>query len=232
MSYFQFFFKNYLRSHRYLREIILIFIFHIFFWGFLYTDKPDDVVWTVFGVLALLLNMVTVPSLFYLEKGNSLYFTLIRPMGRIRFFIAKLLCILAIDFFWILIFTLIYGLRFMDPQYFYALPLRLTLITLLMILSVLMLSLFFSFRTGAVWILMLLIVFGGITDKGALLPVESIAQAYKLLAVLLPPFLEIIYSAVMLNLSSWRWLFLGVGVLQIGFYFYLNYFFIRRKDFI
>jgi len=90
-SYFSFFFKNYFRSHRYLREILLTIIFNVFFWGFLYSDKPEDTIWTVFGVFGLLLTMVTVPSVFYLEKKNSVYFTLVRKSGRRNFFFSKIL---------------------------------------------------------------------------------------------------------------------------------------------
>ncbi|MEJ2636353.1 MAG: hypothetical protein P8184_13820 [Calditrichia bacterium] len=92
-AYFSFFYKNYFRSHRYLREIVLLVIFNVFFWGFLYGPKAEDAIWTVFGVLALLLTMVTTPSVFFLEKDNSLYFALMHPNGRLKFLFSKFLLI-------------------------------------------------------------------------------------------------------------------------------------------
>lgn len=231
-AYFFFFLKNYLRSHRYLREIVLIFIFHIFFWGFLNTDKPEDSVWTVFGVLCLLLNMVTVPSIFFLEKGNSLFFSLVRPFGRLNFFLSKLLLILIIDLSWIGLFTVIYGIRFFDANYFLLLFPRLGLITLLMLLSISILSLSFSYKPWIVWVLMLLIVFGGILNKSTLFPPHSIKESYALVFLILPPILEIIFSAVNFKLITSYLLFLLIAVGQIGFYLFLNIKFIMRKDFV
>jgi hypothetical protein len=231
-TYVSFFFKNYFRSHRYLREILTILIFHIFFWGFLYTDKPDDMIWSVLAVLGILLNMVTVSSLFFFEKGNSLYFPLVRPGGRVKFLLSKILLIISIDLFWVLLFSLIYGLRFLEGSYFLQLPLRLLLMTLLLILSTSILSLSFSYKIWTVWIVMLLIVFGGILNKSALFPIQSFSQSYVLLTFLLPPLLEIIYSAVTLEFPFWRNLFLLTSLLQIGFYLWLNIQLIQKKDFI
>ena len=230
--YYSFFLKNYLRSHRYLREIVAILIFHIFFFGFLYTDKPDDMIWSVFAVLGLLLNMVTVPSVFLLEKGNSLHFPLIRPNGRQYFFLSKILLILSIDLVWIILFSLFYGLRFLEGSYFIYLPLRLLFLSFLLLLSTFILSMTFTYRTWVVWIVMLLIIFGGIVNKSALFPIQSCQQIYALLTFLLPPFLEIIYSAVTLEFPFWRCLFLGVVLLQTGSYFWLNLRLIQKKDFI
>ncbi|MCK5455146.1 MAG: hypothetical protein KAJ16_12325 [Calditrichia bacterium] len=231
-TYLNFFFKSYIRSHRYLREIILILIFHIFFWGFLNTETPDDMVWTVFGVLALLLNMVTVPSLFYLEKGNSLYFTLVHQSGRAWYYISKLVLILCIDFFWIFLFALIYGLRFLELQYFVLLPFRLLLLILLMSLSVLILSLSFSYRPWIAWVLLILIVFGGILNKIALFPIKSFSELYVILSFLLPPLLEIIYGTATLQFDVWRGIFIFIALTQIVIYFYINFRLIMKKDFL
>ena len=231
-TYLNFFFKNYIRSHRYLREIILILIFHIFFWGFLNTDTTDDMIWTVFGVLALLLNMVTVPSLFYMEKGNSLYFTLAHQSGRVWYFISKLLLILCIDFFWISLFSLIYGLRFLELDYFFALPFRLLLMILLMLLSILILIFSFSYRPWIAWLLLLLIVFGGILNKSVLFPIKSLSELYLTLSFLLPPLLEIIYGTVTLEFNFWQGIFIFIALIQILIYFYINFRLIMKRDFL
>lgn len=198
----------------------------------MYTDKPDDMIWSVLAVLGILLNMVTVSSLFFFEKGNSLYFPLVRPGGRINFLFSKILLILSIDLFWIMLFSLIYGLRFLDGSYFLYLPLRLLFMSVLLILSTSILSLSFSYKTWMVWIVMLLIVFGGILNKSALFPVQSLSQGYVLLTFLLPPFLEIIYGVVTLEFPFWRLLFLMTALLQAGLYLWLNVHLIQKKDFI
>jgi len=231
-SYFSFFFKNYFRSHRYLREILLTIIFNVFFWGFLYSDKPEDTIWTVFGVFGLLLTMVTVPSVFYLEKKNSVYFTLVRKSGRRNFFFSKILLIFIIDFILLAVFTLLYGLRFLNAQYFLLLSPRLLLISILLILSILILSLSFSYKPWIVWLIIFLIVFGGILNKAALLPLESLKEFYKLIAFFLPPFLEIIYTAVTLDFNVWHTIFIIVALIHIIFYLFLNEWLIQRKDFI
>lgn len=229
-TYLNFFFKNYLRSHRYLREIILILIFHIFFWGFLYSETADDMIWTVFGVLAILLNMVTVSSLFYFEKGNSLYFALAHQKGRLWYYLSKLILILCIDFFWIFLFALIYGLRFLELQYFMVLPIRLLLLVLLMSLTVLILSLSFSYRPWIAWVLLILIVFGGILNKIALFPIKSFSEIYVSLSFLLPPLQEIIYGAATLEFDFWRNIFIFIALTQILIYFYINLRLLMKKD--
>ncbi len=229
-AYLNYFFKNYWRSHRYLREVVLIVIFHIFFWGFLYGERPEDPIWTVLGVLALVLNLVTVPSLFYLEKGNALQFPLVRPEGRRRFFVAKFLLIFLIDFFWVALFSLIYGFRFLDPGYFLLLFPRLAIIALLLLLSTALLSLSFSYRPWIAWLLIFLVVFGSIINKIALFPLHSWKEIEALLVFLLPPFLELIFAAVNIRLSFWQIVFLMVAVLQFLFYFYVNLKLMLRKD--
>ena len=228
--YLNYFFKNYWRSHRYLREIVLILIFHVFFWGFLYGEKPEDPVWTVLGVLAIVLNLVTVPSLFYLEKGNALQFPLVHPNGRRHFFVAKFLLIFLIDFFWVALFSLVYGLRFLDAGYFLWLLPRLAIVALLLLLSTSLLSLSFTYRPWIAWLLILLVVFGGILNKAALFPVQSWKEVYALLVFLLPPFLELIFTAVRIDFNFWQIVFLVVAVLQIVFYFYVNLRLMYRKD--
>ncbi len=230
-AHFSFYFRNYLRSHRYLREIVVILIFHVFFWGFLYSAKPDDAVWTVFGVLGIILNMVTVPSVFFLEKGNSLYFGLVRPAGRLHFFFAKILLIFLIDFFWIVLFTFIYGIRFLDGHYFLLWIPRLAFTAYLLILSISILSISFTYKPWTAWVLFALLIFGGILNKSVLFP-PSLRDAYVLFTVILPPVLEIIYSAWTLQFPLWRILFLLIAGVQIGFYFYLNAKLILRRDFI
>lgn len=231
-AYFSFYFKNYIRSHRYVRELVLILIFNIFFWGFLYGDQPENAVWTVFGVLSLLLNMTTVPSLFYLEKGNSLSFGLIRPAGRLYYLFSKILLILLIDLFWVLLFSLLYGLRFMDGNYFVLFLPRFLLIALLQILSISILTLTFTAKPAIAWLLLILIVFGGILNKSALFPWESLHKSYTLFTFLLPPILEILFTATTLQFPLWRSMFLLVCLVQITLYLWLNTRLILRKDFL
>ncbi len=221
-----------MRSHRYLREIVAILIFHIFFWGFLYSEQPENAIWTVFGVLAILLNIITVSSVFMLESGNSLYFSLVKPKGRKSFFYSKLLLIFLIDFFWIVVFSAIYGIRFFDAEYFLMLAPRLILIAVLMILAISILSLSFTYRPWIAFVLIVLIVFGGILNKSALFPIHSVGEGYVLLTVILPPFLELIYSAVTLEFPQWRIVFLIIAVLQCCVYIYLNCKLILQKDFV
>jgi len=230
-----YFAKNYLRSHRYINELVAILIFHIFFWGFLYSDSPDDMVWVSFGVLALILNIFTVPSLFLLEKGNSLYFSLSKECGRSRYFLAKFILIISIDFFWICLFALLYGLRFLTIDYFLMLPLRLLLILLLIILSTLIWNLSFSSRRpiNRIFILagFLLIIFGSIVNKQAGFPIEAFRDSYTVLFLILPPIQELIYSSITLDLFSWRSLFLLIALLQIVIYFIINFRRFQRCDF-
>jgi hypothetical protein len=230
-TYFTFFLKNFFRSHRYLREIVLILIFHVFFWGFLYSDRPEDTVWTVFGVLGMLLSMVTVPSVFYLEKKNSLYFVLVRPRGRFNFLCSKLFLIFLIDFLGVALFAIWYGIRFLDKHYWLLLTPRLGLIAVILIISILLLSLSFSYKPWIAWLLIVLIVFGGIINKSVLFPINSITDLYKLFTFFLPPFLEIIFAAVTLDFPFWRIIFLGIALIQIIVYFNLNHKLIQKKDF-
>jgi hypothetical protein len=230
--YFSYFLKNYIRSHRYLREIVVILIFNVFFWGFLYTSEPENEVWIVFSTLSLLLNFITMPSLFFLEKSNSLHFSIMRTSGRKNFFLSKFLLILTIDFFWISLFTILYGLKFLNLSYFQLLLPRLLIIIFLMILNISIISLFYSYKPWSIWILMLLIIFGSILNKVALFPIQSFSDVYFIFSFLLPPILEIIYSTVTLDFSFWRVIFITIALLQIVIYFFLNLKLISNKDFL
>ncbi len=231
-SFFSYFFKNYKRSYRYFREIIVILIFHIFFWGFLYSQHPENEIWTVFGVFALLLNLVTVPSVFYLEKRNSFYLALSRPNGRLNIFYSKFLLIFLIDFAWVILFTLIYGIRFWDGQYFLLLFPRLGLIAFFLLLSTSLLSLSFTYKPWIAWLLLILLVFGSIVNKTALFPIHSLSESYIFLTLLLPPFLEILMLAVHLKPSFWGVVFLCTGIVQILLYLLLNGKLMMRKNFV
>jgi hypothetical protein len=229
-AYILYYLKNYLRSHRYLRELVLIILFNIIFSGFLYTSKPENMVWTVFGVFGILLTMVSVPSIFFLEKGHSLHFGLIYPNGRRNFFFAKFILILGVDFFWIVLFTGLYGLKFMEADYFKVWILRLLLILLLMSLSLALLSFTFTYRPSISWLILILIVFGGIINKTALFPIHSIKEFYAIFTFLLPPVLEIMYGAVTLEFSFWRIIFLLLALVQLGIYLLINLKFMLKKD--
>ncbi|MFZ0390007.1 MAG: hypothetical protein WAN36_06070, partial [Calditrichia bacterium] len=207
-AHFLFFFRNYIRSHRYIRELIFITLFNIIFSGFLYGTETDEGIWLVFGVFTLLLNMITAPSVFFLEKSTARLFPLIRPKGRRNFLIAKILLIFCIDFFWIALFTLLYGIRFLEAGYFLLLPLRWLLLGIMQCLSILILSLSFTYRAHFAWVILILFVFGSILNKAALFPIEAASQIYHLLSFLLPPFFELIYSTVTLEISAWRLLFI------------------------
>jgi hypothetical protein len=235
-AHLSYFFKNYLRSHRYINELVAILVFHIFFWGFLYSESPDDMVWSSFGVLVLMLNIFTVPSLYLLEKGNSLYFSLVKPSGRSRYFLAKFILIIIIDFFWICLFAFLYGLRFMSADYFLMMPLRLFFIILLLSLSTGIWSLAYSARRPVhrLFILagFLLIIFGSIVNKSASFPIESLTDLYNIVLLLLPPIQELIFGAVTLNITGWGALFLSIALIQIVFYFIINYRRFQKRDFI
>jgi hypothetical protein len=101
-----------------------------------------------------------------------------------------------------------------------------------MLLAIVIFSLFYTYKPWIVWILFLLTIFGGIINKSALYPIESLSHIYAVFLVLLPPFLELIYSAVTLQFPFWRTMFVLLAVIQIVLYFALNYRLILRRDFI
>lgn len=232
LTFINFCYKNYLRQHRYLRELIAIVIFSIFFGGFLTGDHLDDSIWWVFTVFAVLLNLLTSPSLFFLEKGNTLTFLLSKPHGRTYLFMAKVILIILIDLFWVLLFAVLYGLRFLSLDYFLILPLRLFFVAFVLLLSTLLLSLSYSFRPQLSWLIIILLVFGCIVNKSPMFPPNSLSEILKLLIFLLPPFFEISFITVSLDFSHAQAAFLGVALIQIVALLLISLRQILRKDFL
>lgn len=230
IAYIRFGYLNYIRQHRYIREIIVVVIFHIFFWAFLYGDKPDNSIWTVLSVFAILLNLITAPSIFFLEKGNTLYFLLSKPFGRRNLFLSKIILIVLIDLVWILLFALIYGMRFFSAQYFLLLPLRLFLVGLILLITTLLISFSYSYRPQLSWLVFALIIFGSIVNKSAILPINSISEIYKILIFLLPPILELNFLAVDLSFLKINSLFAAVAGFHIILLFFLSYRGMKHKD--
>ncbi|RMI09239.1 MAG: hypothetical protein D6681_07305 [Calditrichaeota bacterium] len=242
-AFVRFCYKNYLRQHRYLRELIAIVIFIILFEGFLTSDRLDPHIWIVFAVFAIILNLLTAPSLFFFEKGNTLYFLLGKPHGRRNLFLAKVVLIVLVDLFWVALFASIYGLRFLAGDYFLMMPVKLLGIALILLLSTLLLSLAYTIRPQLSWLIFLLLVFGCIVPKARLLPITSLFQSTKLLAFLLPPFAEMADLLVSLSPEGWQpgFLqmglgaqigFLGLALAQIALLFYLSGKRMLRKDFV
>lgn len=229
-AYINFGYVNYIRQHRYIREIVVALIFHIFFWAFLYGDQPDDSIWMVLSVFAILLNLVTAPSIFFLEKGNTLYFLLSKPHGRRNLFLSKIFLILLIDLIWILFFALIYGMQFFSVQFFLLLPLRLFLVGLILLITTLLISFAFSYRPQLSWLIFALIIFGSIVNKSAVLPMKTIMEFYKILIFFLPPILELNFLAVELSFSKINPLFAAMTCLHVVLLFSLSYRGIMHKD--
>lgn len=230
LTYIHFGYLNYIRQHRYIREIIIVIIFHIFFWAFLYNDKPDDSIWTVLNVFAILLNLATAPSLFFLEKGNTLHFYLSRPYGRRNLFISKITLIILIDLAWILLFALIYGIRFLSADFFIFLPVRLLLVTSILLITTLLISLSYSYRPQLSWLVFALIIFGSIVNKGALLPIVGFGESYKILAFLLPPLLELNFLTADLSFANIQFLFVIIALIYVAGLFWLSYRGMMQKD--
>ncbi len=231
LAFLGFLYRNYMRSHRYLRELVVVVIFHIFFWGFLYSNQPEDPIWWVFSVFAVLLNLVTTPSMFLLEKGNTLHFLLARPHGRRFLFLARVGLILLIDLVLVTFFATIYGLRFLSSGFFLHLPLRLAGIAWILLLSTLLLSLPYSYRPQLSWLVLLLLIFGAIVNKAALLPAPFPRQAYRWLALGLPPFFEISYLLVHFTIAPRALPFLVAGALQIVLLGWISYRGWMQRDF-
>ncbi|RMG67088.1 MAG: hypothetical protein D6715_05480 [Calditrichaeota bacterium] len=232
LAYLNFLYRNYMRSHRYLRELVVVVIFHIFFWGFLYSNHPEDPIWWVFSVFAVLLNLVTTPSVFLLERGNTLHFLLARPHGRRFLLLAKVGLIVLIDLALVAFFAGIYGLRFLSASFFLHFPVRLAGILWILLLSTLLLSLAYSYRPQLSWLLMVLLIFGGIVNKAALLPVRLPGQFYKWLALALPPFFEISYLLVSLKITPRALPFLIAGLIQLFLLGWISYRGWMRRDFV
>ena len=230
LPYIKFGYLNYLRQHRYLREIVVVVIFHIFFWAFLYDSEPDNSIWIVFCVFAILLNLITAPSIFFLEKGNTLYFLLSKPYGRRRLFLSKIILIILIDLFWVFIFALIYELRFLSLDFLLELPVRLFLVGSVLFLTTTLISFSYTYRPHISWLIILLITLGNIVNKGALLPIESWSEVYKILIFLLPPLLELNLFTTSLSFAEINFVFIIWAFIQIIILFMLSYKGMMRKD--
>jgi len=242
-AFVRFEYKNYLRQHRYLRDLIAIVIFIILFEAFLTGDQYTEDIWIVFAIFAIILNLLTAPSVFFLEKGNTLYFLLSKPNGRRNLFISKIILITLIDLMWISLFAFLYGLRFLSPAYFLNMPLKLMFIIFILLLSTLLLSLSYTYRPQLSWLIMILLVFGSIFPKVRLFPLHSLEDWYKVLSLLLPPFAELTDLMVSVTWQgwspgflevrlTWQLIFLLVAILQIGFWSYISARKMMRKDLI
>jgi ABC-type transport system involved in multi-copper enzyme maturation permease subunit len=113
-AYISFCFKNYLRQHRYLLDLVAMVIFSIILGGFLNgTHQDDNLWWMVLSGFAVFLNISTAPAMFFLEHGNTLHFLLSKPNGRRNLLLSKIIVIVLVDLFWIFLFSMLYGLRFL-----------------------------------------------------------------------------------------------------------------------
>lgn len=242
-AYVQFLYKNYMRRHRYLRELIAVVIFSIFYGGFLSGGTLDDHIWLVFGVFAVLLNLLTAPSVFFLESGNTLTFLLSHPGGRQKLFHAKIILIVLIDLFWVGLFAAMYGLRFLSAGFFLLMPVKLIVIAMVLLLSTLLLSLAYTYRPQITWLIFVLLIFGFIVPKAKLFPLNAAMEFYKLFSLLLPPFTELLDTLVSITAEGWQpgflqtglsgqMLFVGWGCLQIAALYFFSRRLFMRKDLI
>lgn len=230
LAYIHFGYLNYIRQHRYIREIIVIVIFHFFFWAFLYGEKADNSIWTVLTVFAILLNLVTAPSIFFMEKGNTLHFYLSKPNGRRYLFLSKIILIITVDLIWVLLFALIYGIRFSSAAFILLLPIRLFLVSVILLMTTLLISFSYSYRPQLSWLVFALVIFGSIVNKGALLPIKTSGEIYKALIFFLPPLLELNLLTADLSFSHVSFVFAFVAAIHICILFMLSYWGIMRKD--
>lgn len=231
LPFIKFSYKNYMRQHRYLRDLAAVVLFSIFFGGFLSSDQLQEGIWWVFAVFALILNLLTAPSVFFMDNGNTLYFLLGQPHGRRRLLIAKIVLIVLIDLVWVAIFALAYGLRFADAGYFLMLPFRLMIIAMVLTLSTLLLSLSYTYHPQLSWLIFLLLIFGNIVNKEKLIPIEKLTDLPGLLALLLPPFFEINFISVAVDVTIWHAAFAGLAIVQGTFLFWLTTRKMMQKDF-
>ena len=231
LAYIRFCYTNYTRQHRYIFELVAMIIFSIFFGGFLTSgDVAGNYIWFVLVAFGIILNLITAHSLFSLETGNTLYFLVAKPNGRLYLLIAKVLLILAIDLFLVATLAIVYGLRFWDATAFVALPGQLIFLALILLSCTLLMSLTYTIRPQIIWLVFILIVFGYILNKAPLFPIQSIAETAKLLVFLLPPLQELTFLAMDFDFTPWRSLFLIVAVLQIGILGYFTFRQMLRKD--
>jgi len=217
-AYIAFQWHHYFRTHRYLREIAAVVIFGIFFGGFLSDAHGGAGVWILFSVFAIILSSMTAPSLFLLERGTTLYFLIGKPHGRRRYFLSKIALIVLIDLGILLAFALVYGLRFPSFSYFLLLPVRLALVALILLQVTGLIALTMAYRPTWTWWIFVWIVFGGIVNKGGVLPIHGIAEGYKLLVFLLPPFQELTFLSTSLEFDLLGWIWLGLALVQTGLF--------------
>lgn len=232
IAYINFCFKNYLREHRYLRDLVAMIIFSIFFGGFLSSSDLDDHLWwLVLSAFAIFLNIFTAPAVFFLERGNTLHFLLSKPDGRKYLLFSKIVVIFLVDLFWVLTFAMFYGLRFPSPEYFLSLPLRIAGIGGIILLSTLLISIAYTYRPQLTWLIFVLVIFGCIIRKEPLFPITGPGEVAKVLVFLLPPFFEMISFVTSLSITSgWQLLFLGVAAAQMLILLYLSTRRMLRKD--
>jgi hypothetical protein len=230
VPFIRFGYMNYMRQHRYLRELAAAVIFTIFFGGFLTGPHLDDGIWWVFSVFAIILNLLTTPSVFYMDSGNTLYFLLVQPMGRKRLYLSKVILIVLIDLAWVGGFALLYGVRFMQPEYFLWLFARIVLLALLLLLSTLLLSVSYTRHPHWSWLIFLLLIFGNIVNKSKLLLIEGWSDAINLIVLLLPPTFEVSQVAVSLQFNSEGLGFLALALIQIWLLYWWNLAQFYRKD--
>lgn len=231
-AYISFCFKNYLRQHRYLRDLVAMVIFSVFFGGFLTSTHLDDNLWwMVLSVFAIFLNIFTAPATFFLERGNTLHFLLSKPNGRRNLLLSKIIVIVLVDSFWIFLFSMLYGLRFLEADYFLLLPIRLLCIGMMILLSTMLISIAYTYRPQLSWLIFMLLIFGCIVRKEPLFPIESLTEVLKPLVFLLPPFFEMISFTVTLKIPTFmQAMFLLTAILQTSFLFYLSRRKMMRKD--
>ncbi len=232
IAFVKFCFLNYLRQHRYLLDLVVIVIFSIIFGGFLTSDQLGDSIWLIFSIFALIINIPTALLTFFLEKGNTLYFLLSKPKGRENFLYAKIIVIVLIDLFWVIIFALLFGLRFPSVDYFLLLPSRFSLILITLVLSTLIISFAYAYQAHLIWLIFILFVFGNIIRKEGFFPIESAIESFKVLVFLLPPFFEMHFLTISLDFSGWPLVFLGAALAQIIILFYVSRKRMMRKDFV
>lgn len=233
-AYINFCFKNYLREHRYLLDLVGMVIFTIFFGAFLNMNRLEDGIWIVFAAFIMIVNMMTAYSVFFFERGNTLTFLISKPNGRRNLFTAKVIVTVLIDLVWVGAFAIIYGLKFLSPIYFALLPIRLLFIAILLLLSTLLIGISYTFRPQIAWLLLLLFVFGVIVPKEAMLQFDSLLSLAKSWVVLLPPFQELIFLSayIQIHFGPWQWFFLAISLLQIAALYRLNMNRFRFKDMI
>ena len=175
VPFIRFGYMNYMRQHRYLRELAAAVIFTIFFGGFLTGPHLDDGIWWVFSVL-------------------------------------------------------LYGVRFMQPEYFLWLFARIVLLALLLLLSTLLLSVSYTRHPHWSWLIFLLLIFGNIVNKSKLLLIEGWSDAINLIVLLLPPTFEVSQVAVSLQFNSEGLGFLALALIQIWLLYWWNLTQFYRKD--